>query len=229
MSTKKNSTTRRASAKDKTLRQRAQAIIADIKGYETDTRASIAGALESNDPDLASLVAHAEAGDTVWDLTNMARGYEKIARYVIQFINSSAPDFITDAVMDAILSAGEQFEFETPFQHEDETEGESAKILSEMFAGLHPTYSQRGKQPDPNSREVLAQHIAGVMAHPLTPFRLYHDIGDYISDEGSELWNELECDPEFIKRILDKKTCGYILCPGKGCKGQCTRRTGGAK
>jgi hypothetical protein len=141
--------TKKQTKQGTSVKNRARAIITDTKGYETETRASIAGALESNDPDLAELVTHAEAGDTVWDLTNMARGYEKIALFVIQFINSSAPDFITDAVMDAILSAGEQFEFKTPFQHEHETEGESAKILSEMFAALHPTYSQRGNSPIP--------------------------------------------------------------------------------
>jgi hypothetical protein len=67
------------------------------------------------------------------------------------------------------------------------------------------------------------------MAHPLTPTRIFNDVGDFLTDEWSEIMPQMERDPEFVKRILDRGTCGYVLCPGKGCKGQCTRRTGGAK
>ncbi len=79
------------------------------------------------------------------------------------------------------------------------------------------------KHYDPNSRAALAVHIAAIMAHPLTPARLFNEVGDFINDEWSEVMPQLERDPAFILRILDLGTCGYLLCPGGGCKGECTR------
>jgi hypothetical protein len=77
--------------------------------------------------------------------------------------------------------------------------------------------------PGPDSREALAVHIAAIMAHPLTPARLFNEVGDFINDEWSEVMPQLERDPAFILRILDLGTCGYLLCPGGGCKGECRR------
>ena len=77
--------------------------------------------------------------------------------------------------------------------------------------------------PTPDSREALAVHIAAIMAHPLTPARVFNEVGDFINDEWSEVMPQLERDPAFILRILDRGTCGYLLCPGGGCKGECTR------
>ncbi len=73
------------------------------------------------------------------------------------------------------------------------------------------------------SRATLAAHIAAIMAHPLTPARLFNEVGDFINDEWSEVMPRLEREPAFILRILDLGTCGYLLCPGGGCKGECTR------
>ncbi len=74
-----------------------------------------------------------------------------------------------------------------------------------------------------SSRLELAKLIVAIMAHPLTPYRLNNDIADYICDESSPVWAELEKQPAFIARVLAQGTCGYLFCPGGGCKGECTR------
>ena len=50
-----------------TIRQRAGAIIADVQGYDAETRAAVFNALE--DHELAELVRRAEAGETILDTT----------------------------------------------------------------------------------------------------------------------------------------------------------------
>jgi hypothetical protein len=72
MSTKKNSTTRRGSAKDKIIRERAARVIANLDAYDTDTRDAIYNALEGVPATLAELVTRAEAGETILDCTDAA-------------------------------------------------------------------------------------------------------------------------------------------------------------
>ena len=72
MSSKKNSTTRRGSAKDTIIRERAGAIIANLDAYDTDTRDAIYNALEGVPATLAELVKRAEAGETILDCTDAA-------------------------------------------------------------------------------------------------------------------------------------------------------------
>ncbi len=38
-----------------------------------------------------------------------------------------------------------------------------------------------------DSCEALAIHVAAIMAHPLTPFRLFKEIGNFLYDESSEV------------------------------------------
>ncbi len=92
------------------------------------------------------------------------------------------------------------------------------KTIKQRAAAIIPTAT-----PAPDSREALAVHIAAIMAHPLTPARLFNEVGDFINDEWSEVMPQLEREPAFILRILDLGTCGYLMCPGGGCKGECTR------
>lgn len=52
------------------------------------------------------------------------------------------------------------------------------------------------------SLHALAKHIAGIMAHPLTPTDLFNAVGEFICSESSPVLSELEREPEFIARIL---------------------------
>ncbi len=69
---KKDTTAQKAGAtrKAKTIRQRAQAIIANKRRYDSDTREAIFNALAKKHADLAECVTRAERGETILDLTS---------------------------------------------------------------------------------------------------------------------------------------------------------------
>ncbi len=93
-----------------------------------------------------------------------------------------------------------------------------------------PTHKRNAKQEslpksgNNSSRLELAKLIVAIMAHPLTPTRLFNELSDFLCDESSELIPEMEREPEYILRLLNRGTCGYAMCPGGGCKGECTRK-----
>jgi hypothetical protein len=60
----------RATSKAKTIRQRAQAIIANKRRYDSDTREAIFNAMVKKHADLAECVKRAERGETILDLTS---------------------------------------------------------------------------------------------------------------------------------------------------------------
>ncbi len=60
----------RATSKAKTIRQRAQAIIANKRRYDSDTREAIFNAMVKKHADLADCVTRAERGETILDLTS---------------------------------------------------------------------------------------------------------------------------------------------------------------
>jgi hypothetical protein len=59
-----------ASRKAKTIRQRAEAIIANKRRYDSDTREAIFNAMVKKHADLADCVKRAERGETILDLTS---------------------------------------------------------------------------------------------------------------------------------------------------------------
>jgi hypothetical protein len=69
---KKDTTAKKAGAprKAKTVRQRAQAIIANKRRYDSDTREAIFNAMVKRHADLAECVTRAERGETILDLTS---------------------------------------------------------------------------------------------------------------------------------------------------------------
>jgi hypothetical protein len=82
------------------------------------------------------------------------------------------------------------------------------------------------------SRSELAALIAALLAHPLTPARLYENISDFINDESSNLLGQMYQEPAFIERVLERGGCGFILCPGKRggvCPGPEAHKKGGAR
>jgi hypothetical protein len=59
-----------ATRKAKTIRQRAQAIIKNLRRYDSDTREAIFNAMVKKHADLAECVRRAERGETILDLTS---------------------------------------------------------------------------------------------------------------------------------------------------------------
>jgi hypothetical protein len=72
----------------------------------------------------------------------------------------------------------------------------------------------------PATRATLAAHIAAIMAHPLTPARLYSAIGELICDESSAYQTSIQDTAPYIEKVLERGGCGYVLCPGNS-KGVC--------
>lgn len=67
MTTKKQST--KKASKRTSVKAQARAIIADVKGYNEETRHSIKNSLDGNDSNLAELVRRAESGETILDVS----------------------------------------------------------------------------------------------------------------------------------------------------------------
>ena len=68
-----------------TITQRAGLIIADLKGYDADTRLAIYNALEGEPGMLAELVKRAEAGEIVLDCTKAAHAPEGTPQRLINY------------------------------------------------------------------------------------------------------------------------------------------------
>lgn len=70
------------------------------------------------------------------------------------------------------------------------------------------------KKGVPALRKQLSEDISAVITHPNCPAELRHEILSHITDEQSHLLAELEVQPWFIYRVLERGGCGYICCPG---------------
>jgi len=73
--------TRKKSAKDKIIRERAGAIIANLDAYDADTRDAIYNALEGVPAALAELVTRAKRGDTILDCTTQAEQGSELSQF----------------------------------------------------------------------------------------------------------------------------------------------------
>jgi hypothetical protein len=81
-------------------------------------------------------------------------------------------------------------------------------------------------------RAELAEHIAAIVADPLTPAYLYEATMNFLTSESSELWAEMLVTAPIIERVLERGGCGYILCPGSKdgtCPGPQAHKKGGAR
>jgi hypothetical protein len=91
-----------------TIRQRAEAIIADAAQYTDDTRRAIQLSLERDSPKmLAELVGRAESGETVWYITGEPEAptddRSRLARDVASILsNPATPTGLYNALADEI-------------------------------------------------------------------------------------------------------------------------------
>jgi hypothetical protein len=72
-------TTKKSSSKRPGVKDRARAIVADARRYDSDTRKSIKHMLDSDAGDLAVFVARAEAGDMICDTTRIDKEQMTVA------------------------------------------------------------------------------------------------------------------------------------------------------
>jgi hypothetical protein len=112
---KKDTTAQKAGAtrKAKTIRQRAEAIIANKRRYDSDTREAIFNAMVKKHADLAECVRRAERGETILDLTseealaNVERlqGIPTLAAHISAVLtHPDTPAVMYNALADAVNS-----------------------------------------------------------------------------------------------------------------------------
>jgi hypothetical protein len=185
--------------KTKTITERAHAILDNSTRYDEDTRQAIANALKNGTDDLRESVRRAERGETILDLAGEQAKYEIAAQYIIDMYTvEGVPNFITDAVGIAldVAAATKRINIWQP----DGSGGEefSQRGLAHLFMAsqmlsLKPKHAL-------DSHAALAEHIAGVLNHPLCPVNLYDAIGDEVATLSRELDHDA---PDHIRRVLE--------------------------
>lgn len=106
--TTKKATTKKTGGRRPTIKDRARAIVEDVRGYDVDTRMAVQASLDRNDAaDLAETVRMAEAGEIILDLAGVAEKYEDAARLTIRLTDHDVlPGFMLSAIMDTLVDAG---------------------------------------------------------------------------------------------------------------------------
>lgn len=188
-------------AKRKTIKQRAEAIIADAKRYAPDTREAIANALKSKAADLPECVRRAEAGEEIWDLVGEQAKCEIAAQFIIDlFVVERMPTFILAAVEGALNKAAGL----ERVQIWDAEKGLSLSAVASLFATtqqLNLDMPRRSAETPASGYEKMARHVAGLLAGPDTP----EDLRDAIEDYIVELENTTQVNvqtPEVVRVAL---------------------------
>ncbi|MBA3569089.1 MAG: hypothetical protein H0W28_07040 [Pyrinomonadaceae bacterium] len=130
------------------------------------------------------------------------------ARLIIQmFDKSGVPDFVTDAVMDALIKASAIKGVTVWKALDDETQDFDEQLLADLFALTDGCFSL-----DLSKRAELAQALSTVLHSPLTAPRLFNAVGDFVTEISTPL---LDDSPEMIEMALRRGQCGYGSdCPG---------------
>lgn len=169
-------------------RARARAIIADVRGYDYDTRLAVAQSLadkNTTDTALAAMCAQAEAGAiTEAPFGEIEEDFTGKARAVLRTLESGLPDFLLDGMMTAINAAAYHFNLEVWKQFPEDLapgedydgQGYSASALADLFR-VGGCFS-----PDLIPRPTLAEHIAAVLQDEDTPGKIYNGLADAVTD-----------------------------------------------
>lgn len=125
---------------------------------------------------------------------------------ILTLFDSPTPDFINDAVVDAIGRACDHFGIDEP-EYEIGYQGQTRDALTQLFA----------KTKMFNLRDIetplsdLSWAISTIVKSPIAPERLRRSVGDFATDI-----NQLDESPEGIERALGFGVCGYGSCRGSG-------------
>src|SRR5450759_700251 len=102
----------------------------------------------------------------IWDLAAESKKCEQQADALMAYFKASCPNFITDALVDAITRAGKKVDFPTPTYAPEESKAERRKMLADLF-------SQTQMLNRPDERERIALAMEEILNNDLTPERLY--------------------------------------------------------
>lgn len=143
---------------------------------------------------------------TIRELVAEEKKNKKAARHVIDlFDKTNCPDFVTNAVMDALIKASELKGVHV--WHEDGNFDETA--LANLFCVTQRLDLDRNPT---TPRGRLAAALAEIMSNDLTPERLHRDVGNFITDISTQLLDDSE---EMIDKALAFGNCGFVKCPGR--------------
>jgi hypothetical protein len=125
---------------------------------------------------------------------------------ILTWFDSPTPDFISDAVMDAITRACEHFGIEEP-EYEVGYQGQTCDVLTQLFAK-----TKMFKLDDiENSLGDLSWAISHILNSSAAPARLRQSVGEFVTDISTPLLDDSQ---EIIEKALGFGQCGYGLCPG---------------
>jgi hypothetical protein len=190
---KKISTKRKADgSKRRALETRARAIIADVRGYDYDTRHTIAAALDDEsltDRQLDGMCAQAEAGELVeHPMDCFETDYHTVAHRTVRFLETDLPDWLLQVMCQTINATAHAFNIEV--LPADSDGNFSARRLATLF---------RVSELTQYAAPTLADLISGVLTHPDTPPSIYNAL----SQETSSLTSAAVVDsPEVIRLML---------------------------
>ncbi|HUS09224.1 MAG TPA: hypothetical protein VMZ30_02070 [Pyrinomonadaceae bacterium] len=125
---------------------------------------------------------------------------------MLNFFDAPAPDFINDAIVDAIGQACAHFEIDEP-EYEIGYQGQTREVLTQLFAKTRMFKLSEIETPVID----LAWAISTIIKSPITPARLRQIVADFKTDitEPTDL-------PEEIENALGFGQCGWSGCPGSG-------------
>jgi hypothetical protein len=126
-------------------------------------------------------------------LVAVRESLEQQADAVLAFTNSGVPDFISDAVLDAIEEAAWRTGFPAPTYAPEEKD--ARRILADLFSQTRHL-SLRACE---NSLGELARLITAVLRHPLLPFGIYDDLSRSVAElNTNNAWE----DRQYVEAVL---------------------------
>ena len=163
-----------------TLRARALAII-NSDAYDEDTRASIKFQLTTNYTGLVDMVTRAEQGETICDTYMVSAEQRNAARKVIAlFETKGVPDFLTDAMLVALESAG-AIKNVSLWKPDGNAEQFNPAAVAHLFA-LTPMLSLRPKEGIAADRQRVIDATAEILRNPQSPADLFNAVAEFVTE-----------------------------------------------
>lgn len=189
--------------KQRTIKQRAKAIIDDDR-YDEDTRSAIRRCVETNDPQTGEFVRRAEQGEMISDLITEREKFEKAASLFVELFNSSAPDWLTGAMLVAASRASEIKRVPIYKRVKGGGEDFDVKGLADLF--LTSKFLDLEPRTAPAPLQRVADALSELLCNPETPGDLVEAAAQYVTEATSgniDMHRAVYWKPDVLRRLLD--------------------------
>jgi hypothetical protein len=189
--TKSTKTGAKRKAQHATVEDRARAIVADVKGYDSDTRKSIRHMLETKAEDLGEYVAAAESGSSVLDLTRIDKEQLTAARAVVRLLAlPGLPVWLGENIdhMLRVASADKRININRAEDDATPAPANLADLFAVVPARDHYKF-ERGRD--------FAELLVAAVKHPDCPAEIYNAVAE-CDCIAVRCWDT----PEFIRLAL---------------------------